>query len=79
MRSASQREGEEHCQVFQETDGLNVSPVSINRTRMTLGWARSTPVVQVNTIHLCGMALGRNWTTTADERGVKVYGNFHDT
>jgi transposase len=31
---------EEHCRLFQHTHGITVSPASISRARMTLGWTR---------------------------------------
>jgi transposase len=31
---------EEHCQMFEATYGLRVSPASISRARMALGWTR---------------------------------------
>lgn len=31
---------EEHCRLFKETSGIEVSPASITRARQTLGWTR---------------------------------------
>jgi transposase len=35
---------EEHCQMFEATYGLKVSPASISRARMALGWTRKKRV-----------------------------------
>ena len=38
---------EEHCQMFEATYGLRVSPASISRARMALGWTRKKrPVIR---------------------------------
>lgn len=31
---------EEHCRLFQQTHGITVSPASISRARMAVGWTR---------------------------------------
>ncbi len=45
------RRGVEHCQMFEATYGIAVSPASITRARAALGWTRKKELVQK--IRLC--------------------------